>query len=148
MSLVIGPVFGVLAPVTDGWWQFPALFVIAFLVNAELALLTGTISFFLEDVTGLMSLKRNLVMLASGLMVPLHYLSGLIGETGVAIITALPFACIGYYPTLAYVGRLGVDGTPDFITALVLGMVWVGALRLINVWLWRRARVRLEVQGG
>lgn len=148
MSIVIVPIFGVLPPSGDGWWQFPVLFLAAFLVNAELGLLTGTASFFLEDITGLMSLKRNLVMLGSGLMVPLHYLDSLIGPAGVAVLTTLPFAIIGYYPTLAYVGQLGVEGTPDFTMALGLSVVWIVVLRVVNVVLWRSAQTKLEVQGG
>lgn len=148
MSLVIVPLFGVQPPAGDGWWQFPVLFAIAFLVFAELNLLTGTCSFFLEDITGLMSLKRNLLMLASGLMVPLHYLEGLIGRGGVEAVTALPFALIGYYPVIAYVGRLGTDGIRGFDQILMLAAVWLVVLRVVNVWMWSVARRRLEVQGG
>ena len=72
--------------------------------------MAGTLCFFLEDVTGLMSLKRNLVMLGSGLMVPLHFLEPLIGTLGVEIFVSTPLALIGYYPTLAYIGKLGSDG--------------------------------------
>jgi ABC-2 type transport system permease protein len=143
MACVLVPLFGVLPPAGHGWWQFPALFVLAFIVNAELNLLTGTMSFFLEDISGLMSLKRNLLMLLSGLMVPLHFLPGWIAD----LTTALPFAVIAYYPTMAYVGKLGV-GMPSFTDVFILGLVWWAALRLLNVLIWRRAQNRLEVQGG
>jgi ABC-2 type transport system permease protein len=144
MALVLVPLFGVLPPSGDGWWQFPPLFVLAFLVNAELNLLAGTASFFLEDVTGLMSLKRNLMMLMSGLMVPLHFL----GETLAAVTTVLPFALISYWPTMAYVGELGVHGHPGFGEVLLFGGAWMALLRFANIMLWRRAQRRLEVQGG
>lgn len=144
MALVLVPLFGVLPPAGDGWWQFPPLFVLAFLVNAELNLLAGTASFFLEDVTGLMSLKRNLMMLMSGLMVPLHFL----GETLAAVTTVLPFALISYWPTMAYVGELGVHGHPGFGEVLLFGGAWMALLRFANIMLWRRAQRRLEVQGG
>ncbi len=144
MSLVLVPLFGVLPPSGDGWWQFPALFLVAFMINAELNLLAGTLSFFLEDITGLMSLKRNLIMLLSGLMVPLHFLWSFLAQA-----TALmPFALISYYPTMAYVGKLGHDGVPGFGQALGLGLVWMALLRGANLALWHRARNRLEVQGG
>ena len=122
----------------------PPLFLLAFLINAELNLLAGTASFFLEDITGLMSLKRNLIMLLSGLMVPLHFL-----WSALAQVTALmPFALISYYPTMAWVGKLGTSGVPSFMHALGLGVFWIALLRLANLALWRRARDRLEVQGG
>jgi ABC-2 type transport system permease protein len=144
MALVLVPLFGVQAPAGDGWWQFPLLFLIAFLINAELNLMAGSASFWLEDITGLLSLKRNLIMLLSGLMVPLHFLPGWIAD----LTSVLPFALLSYFPTMAYVGQLGIDGHPAFAHALVLGVVWFVLLRGGNIALWRLAQRRLEVQGG
>ena len=148
MVFVMVPLFGVIAPQWGGWWQFPVLFLIAFWCNAELNVMAGTLCFFLEDVTGLMSLKRNLVMLGSGLMVPLHFLEPLIGSLGVDILVSTPLALIGYYPTLAYVGKLGSDGIFPIETVLLLALFWISLLRLSNVVLWRLATQRLQVQGG
>ncbi len=147
MALVLGPLFGVLPPQGDAWWQFPLLFLTAFLVNAELNLLAGTCAFWLEDIYGLMSLKRNLMMLLSGLMVPLHYFDDFIAGAS-TVLALLPFALISYYPSMAYVGKLGHDGMPGFGEVAVLGLAWCVILRLGNVMLWRLARGRLEVQGG
>jgi len=144
MSLILVPLFGVQAPEGAGWWQFPLLFVLAFLVNSELNLLAGTASFYLEDITGLMSLKRNLMMLLSGLMVPLHFL----GPVLASLTSLLPFALVSYYPTMAYVGKLGVDGHPGFPEVLLLGGTWMALLRLANIVLYHHATRRLEVQGG
>ena len=148
MSLVIVPIFGVQAPTLEAIPPFLVLFALAFLINAELNLLAGTCAFFLEDITGLMSLKRNLTMVASGLMVPLHFMRPLIGDTGVDLLSLLPFALISYFPVLAYVGRLGVDGTPGLESVMVLGVVWWVVLRVTNLAVWSLARRRLEVQGG
>jgi ABC-2 type transport system permease protein len=147
MAVVLVPLFGIQAPSGAGWWQFPVLFVLAFWVNAELNLLTGTMSFFLEDITGLMSLKRNLTMLLSGLMFPLHFLDAF-SPLLTAAVSCLPFASIAYYPTMAYVGRLGANGAWDFTGAVAVAVGWSVALRLINLALWRKAKSRLEVQGG
>jgi ABC-2 type transport system permease protein len=144
MACLLVPVFGVTAPVGAGWWQFPLLFVVAFWINAELNLLAGTAAFFLEDITGLLSLKRNLMMLLSGLMVPLHFLPGILAQAT----TVLPFALVGYFPTMAYVGRLGHGEVPSFATAMLLAGAWIVILRLANIALWNRAKQRLEVQGG
>jgi ABC-2 type transport system permease protein len=144
MALVLVPLFGVQAPQGDGWWQFPVLFLLAFIINAELNLMAGTASFWLEDVSGLLSLKRNLIMLLSGLMVPLHYL----GDTLGAVTSVLPFALLSYHPTMAYVGQLGTGEHPTFLQVLALGLTWFIILRGSNVALWRWAQRRLEVQGG
>ncbi len=144
MALILVPLFGVLPPAGDGWWQFPLLFVAAFLINAELNLLAGTCAFFLEDITGLMSLKRNLIMLLSGLMVPLHFFPDAIATA----VKYLPFALISYYPTMAYVGRIDSPATGGFWFVAGLTLAWLLLLRGLNVALWRRAQHRLEVQGG
>jgi ABC-2 type transport system permease protein len=144
MALVLCPLFGVLPPSGAGAWQFPLLFLGAFLVNAELNLLAGTMSFFLEDITGLMSLKRNLIMLLSGLMVPLHFLWAPLAKVTVL----LPFALISYYPTMAYVGKLGLGEVPDYNYVLGLAAAWLVGLRVLNVVLFNWAKRRLEVQGG
>lgn len=144
MSLILVPLFGVQAPTGDGWWQFPMLFVMAFLINAELNLMAGSASFWLEDITGLISLKRNVIMLLSGLMVPLHFL----GDTVGAVASVLPFALLSYHPTMAYVGQLGVGHHPTFVHVVMLGLMWFIVLRGGNILLWRLAQQRLEVQGG
>jgi ABC-2 type transport system permease protein len=143
MAVVVFPMFGVSPPTWDGVWQFPLLFLLAFWVNAEINFSTGIATFWLESNWGLMSFKRNLLMLASGLLVPLSFIEAWAGSTVVNILTALPFAWIGYYPTLAYVGQL-----PDFTTVVVWGLLWAVGLRLLNLWLWRLAARRLEIQGG
>ena len=60
----------------------------------------------------------------------------------------LPFALVSYYPTMAYVGKLGVDGHPGFPEVLLLGGTWMALLRLANIVLYHHATRRLEVQGG
>ena len=144
MACVLVPVFGVTAPAGDGWWQFPALFLLAFLINHELNVATGIACFFLEDVTALTSLKRNLLMLLSGLMVPLHFLPDAVA----AAVSWLPFAVISYWPVMAWVGELGVHGHPGFLHIAALGLGWLAVLHLGNRALWAKARGRLEVQGG
>jgi len=144
MAVVLVPLFGVQMPVGNGWWQFPVLFVCAFLVNTELNLLAGTLCFFLEDITGMMSLKRSVIMLLSGLMVPLNFLWPVVATATLA----LPFALISYYPTMAYVGKLGVHGGLGFPAVMLVAVVWLAALRLANYLLWAKAQRQLEVQGG
>ena len=144
MALALVPLFGVSMPVGNGWWQFPVLFVCAFLVNTELNLLAGTLCFFLEDITGMMSFKRSVIMLLSGLMVPLNFLWPVVATATLA----LPFALISYYPTMAYVGKLGTHGSLGFPAVMLVAVVWLATLRLANYLLWAKAQRQLEVQGG
>lgn len=144
MALVLAPLFHIQPPVGDGWWQFPLLFLLAFAINAELNVLAGTACFYLEDIYGLMSLKRNLIMLLSGLMVPLHFLPPWLA----AGTSYLPFALISYYPAMSYLDKLGRDGVPSMAHIVLLGLAWMIILRASNLALWSNARRRLEVQGG
>ena len=144
MAVVLVPLFGVLPPQGDGWWQFPLLFLAAFWINAELNLLAGTMAVWLESIQGLLSLKRNLMLLLSGVMVPLHLLPAWLHD----VLALLPFSLLAFYPNLAWLGLLGRDGHPGFAGAIALGAAWIAVLRLANLALWSAARRRLEVQGG
>jgi ABC-2 type transport system permease protein len=144
MAVVMVPLFGVAAPVGDAWWQFGLLFLGAFWINAELNIMAGSMAAYLEDVTGLLSLKRNLLMLLTGLMVPLHFLPGWIAT----VCAWLPFAAIGSYPVLAYSGKLGTEGHPSFVVVFACALGWGIVLRAANALLWRYAMRRLEAQGG
>ena len=144
MALVLGPLFGVMAPQGHGWWQFPLLFLAAFWINAELNLLVGTCAVWLESIQGLLSLKRNLMLLLSGTLVPLHFLpDGL-----AAVMGWLPFALLSYLPNLAWLGQLGQGSHPTFGVVAATACGWILVLRLANLRLWARARARFEAQGG
>jgi ABC-2 type transport system permease protein len=89
----------------------------------------------------MMSMKRILVDLCSGLIVPLTFFPG----WAATLLEWLPFQAITYLPASVFVGRVSGDAVWG---VLLIQFLWFVVLT-IPIWLvWQRARRRLFVQGG
>jgi len=118
-----------------GFWMESLL--ILFLIAA----LFGLAAFWLMTAFSLEWLLQGILAIFSGSFIPFWFFPEPLGS----IARHLPFAWIGYYPTAVYLGRLPPDEAGLY---LGLGGLWVLAL-IVGVWaLWRRASLRLTVQGG
>jgi ABC-2 type transport system permease protein len=99
--------------------------------------LVGMASFWTTDNRWAFMLNFTLIMTFSGNFVPLP----LLPEPFATLSLYLPFAALQYYPTLVYLG----DTSPS---NLYLPTLWVIVLTLFALWLTRKARKKMEVQGG
>ncbi len=123
------------------WPVFLLMLAFSFLINSQINILVGLFAFFVENNAGMMSMKRILVDLCSGLIVPLTFFP----TWASSVLEWLPFQAITYLPASVFVGR--VTGSAVW-EVLLLQFVWFVVL-LIPIWLvWQRARRRLFVQGG
>jgi ABC-2 type transport system permease protein len=123
------------------WAMFFVMIWFSFLINSQLNILTGLFAFFVENNEGLMRLKRVLIDLLSGVILPMTFFPG----WARAILDWLPFQAITYLPGSVFTGRLSGE---DAWNALLVQFVWFAAL-IVPIWLmWRAARKRLFVQGG
>ncbi|WP_027094135.1 ABC transporter permease [Cohnella thermotolerans] len=123
------------------WAMFFVMIWFSFLINSQLNILTGLFAFFVENNEGLMRLKRVLIDLLSGVILPMTFFPG----WARAILDWLPFQAITYLPGSVFTGRLSGG---DAWNALLVQFVWFAAL-IVPIWLmWRAARKRLFVQGG
>jgi ABC-2 type transport system permease protein len=117
------------------------MLVFSFLINSQINILVGLFAFFVENNAGMMSMKRILVDLCSGLIVPLTFFPG----WAATLLEWLPFQAITYLPASVFVGRVSGDAVWG---VLLIQLVWFVVLT-IPIWLvWQRARRRLFVQGG
>ncbi|RUS46564.1 ABC-2 family transporter protein [Cohnella sp. AR92] len=123
------------------WFVFFIMLWFSFLINTQLNLLTGLFAFFVENNEGLMRMKRVLIDLLSGVLLPLTFFPG----WARTILEWLPFQAITYLPSSVFTGRLnGVE----VWNALYVQMIWFLALIVPILLMWRSARKRLFVQGG
>ena len=123
------------------WGWFALMLALSFVINSEINMLTGLAVFFLESGEGLMRMKRVVVDLLSGLMIPI----GFFPAWAQGVLGALPFQAIAYLPATVFVG--GRAGS-DVYAAVGVQLFWCVALLLPIALMWRRARRRLFVQGG
>lgn len=123
------------------WLVYMVMLFFSFLINSQINILTGLFAFFVENNEGMMRLKRVMVDLFSGVVVPIAFFPGWLS----GIMQWLPFQAITYLPSAVFTGR-----TPLSEAAGVFGLqlMWFVFL-LLPIWLiWRAARKRLFVQGG
>lgn len=123
------------------WLIYLVMLFFSFLINSQINILTGLFAFFVENNEGMMRMKRVMVDLFSGVVVPIAFFPGWLS----GIMQWLPFQAITYLPSSVFTGR-----TPSNEIAGVLGLqvIWFVGL-LLPIWLvWRAARRRLFVQGG
>lgn len=123
------------------WGLFLVMLLLSFLINSQINILIGLGAFFLENSEGLMRMKRVAVDLFSGLIIPLSFFPG----WAESLLQLLPFQAITYLPATVFTGR--TTGT-EAILALGVQALWFVLLVGPMIWLWRRARNRLFVQGG
>jgi ABC-2 type transport system permease protein len=123
------------------WSVFLIMLLFSFLINSQINILVGLFAFFVENNHGMMSMKRILVDLCSGLIVPLTFFPA----WAQTILEWLPFQAITYLPASVFVGRVSGD---DIWQVLFIQVAWFLILLVPIAIVWRQARKRLFVQGG
>jgi ABC-2 type transport system permease protein len=140
--LVVWAVYGVALPASPvALLQFVLFFVLAFLMLFCLAAFGGLCAFWLMTAFSIAWMLRGILLFASGTFVPFWFFPEPLGD----ILAVLPFAYVGFHPMAAYLGKVGE--MQSWLTLLV-GCLWLVALALATLWLWRRATTRIVVQGG
>ncbi len=123
------------------WGMYLLSLLLAFVINTEINLLTGVLTFFLFRNEGMMYAKRVVVDLLSGLTLPISFFP-LWAQTAMGF---LPFQAINYYPSMIFAGAISGDKAMNTIG---LQVIWVFIILVPITLLWRRARRKLIVQGG
>lgn len=123
------------------WGLFLVMLFFSFLINTQINILIGLAAFFMESSEGLIRMKRVAVDLFSGLIVPLS----MFPAWAQTLLEWLPFQAITYLPSSVFTGRTSGGAA---VQALGVQAIWFVLLIVPLVWMWRRARHRLFVQGG
>ncbi|OIJ17254.1 daunorubicin ABC transporter permease [Anaerobacillus alkalilacustris] len=123
------------------WGLFFISLLFSFIVNTQINLLTGIMTFFLFNNSGLIRAKRVVIDLFSGLLLPISFYP-IWAQT---VMTYLPFQAISYIPSMIFTeGFVG----QEIYSALILQMIWVAILLIPIQLLWLIAKKQLIVQGG
>lgn len=123
------------------WIIYLVMLLFSFLINSQINILTGLFAFFVENNDGMMRMKRVLVDLFSGVLIPIAFFPGWLES----VMKWLPFQAITYLPSAVFTGRTPLN---QAYGVMGLQVAWF-AILLIPIWLvWRAALQRLFVQGG
>lgn len=123
------------------WLIFAWMLFMSFLINTQINIITGLSAFFMENNEGMMRMKRVIVDLFSGVIVPISFFPGWL----ITLNEWLPFQAITYLPSSVFTGRISFADIPG---VLLIQLVWFVILIVPILLLWRSARQRLFVQGG
>lgn len=127
-----------------GWFN-AAIFMVSmfgsFVIYTQVSMLAGFMVFFTENPTGVYKVKRAVIDVFSGLMIPISFFP----DWAVSIIKLLPFQTVSYMPNMIYLGK--VTGWAAF-EVLLLQAFWIVVLGLIGAVLWRYAIKNVVIQGG
>ncbi|TDF96172.1 ABC transporter permease [Paenibacillus piri] len=123
------------------WGIFLLMLFFSFLINSQINIITGLFAFFLENNEGMMRMKRVMVDLFSGLIVPMSFFPG----WAEGILKLLPFQAITYLPGAVFTGKVSGNAVYQVFGVQLL---WFVLLIIPLYLLWRGARTRLFVQGG
>lgn len=125
----------------QGWGLYLLSLLFAFLINTQVNLLTGLLTFFMFRNDGMIRAKRVIVDLMSGLVLPISFFPG----WAQTLMGFLPFQAINYYPSLIFTGATSAARAWQLIGFQV---IWMAVILIPILILWRMARSRLVVQGG
>ncbi|WP_404431562.1 ABC transporter permease [Sutcliffiella horikoshii] len=123
------------------WGLFGISIIFSFIVNTQINLLTGIMTFFLFNNDGLIRAKRVVIDLFSGLLLPISFYPLWAQD----VMSFLPFQAISYIPSMIFTE--GITGNAVF-QSLFMQMVWVFILIIPIQLLWNLAKKQLVVQGG
>ncbi|MFC4319867.1 ABC transporter permease [Litchfieldia salsa] len=123
------------------WCYFAFSIILSFIVNSQINLLTGIMTFFLFNNDGLIRAKRVIIDLFSGLLLPISFYPIWAQD----VMKLLPFQAISYIPSMIFTE--GFQGQ-EILNALFLQLVWVVILIVPIQALWVLAKKQLIVQGG
>ncbi len=125
----------------SAWAGFLVMLFFSFLISSQINIITGLSAFFVENNEGMMRMKRVVVDLFSGLIVPIT----LFPDWLATVLKVLPFQAITYLPGSVFTGRVQGVGIWN---VLGIQVIWFLILLIPIVWLYHASRQRLFVQGG
>ncbi|WP_096439717.1 ABC transporter permease [Alteribacter populi] len=123
------------------WGLFFVSLLFSFIVNTQINLITGILTFFLLYNTGLIRAKRVVIDLFSGLLLPISFYPLWAQD----IMSFLPFQAISYIPSMIFTE--GFTGG-EVYSAILLQLMWSVILFIPIQLLWIAAKRQLIVQGG
>ncbi|MED4533120.1 daunorubicin ABC transporter permease [Metabacillus fastidiosus] len=123
------------------WSLFALSLLFSFIINTQINLITGILTFFLFNNEGLMRAKRVIIDLFSGLLLPISFYPDWAQE----IMKFFPFQAISYVPSMIFTE--GFKGNA-LLEALILQGLWAIILLIPIQIIWYIAKKQMIIQGG
>ena len=115
--------------------------VLSFLINWLLAALFGMIAFKTVEISALIQVKKHLLRLLSGSIIPIWFFPAGVEK----VLSALPFVYIYQLPLSIYIGRGDLS---EHIDGMKIQFLWLVVLVSLFYYVQSRATRKVMVQGG
>ncbi|APH06236.1 ABC transporter permease [Bacillus weihaiensis] len=123
------------------WLWFAGSLLFSFIINTQINLMTGMLTFFLFNNDGLMRAKRVVIDLFSGLLLPISFYPLWAQD----VMKFLPFQSISYIPSMIFTE--GITGS-EVWQSILMQAFWAVVLLIPVQVLWSIAKKRMIIQGG
>ncbi|MDD6038684.1 MAG: ABC-2 family transporter protein [bacterium] len=128
------------ASLASFWWFLLSLFM-GFWINWLLAAVFGMIAFWAIDMDALIQVKKHLIRLLSGSIIPLWFFPDWLRS----VLEYLPFAYLYQLPLNIYIGKYT---TETLVKGLEVQLLWFVLLAVLFLFLQKRVTGKVMVQGG
>ncbi|EMT44720.1 MULTISPECIES: ABC-2 family transporter protein [Anoxybacillus] len=123
------------------WAYFVLSTILSFIINSQLNLLAGMVTFFTLNGEGLLRAKRFVIDLFSGLILPISFYP----EWAQDVMKYLPFQAISYIPSMIFTESFTEN---EALRGMMFQAVWCIVLIAPIYLLWKAAKRKLIIQGG
>ncbi|SFA56780.1 ABC-2 type transport system permease protein [Anoxybacillus pushchinoensis] len=123
------------------WAYFVLSTILSFIINSQLNLLAGMVTFFTLNGEGLLRAKRFIIDLFSGLILPISFYP----EWAQDVMKYLPFQAISYIPSMIFTESFTEN---EAVRGMMFQAVWCIVLIVPIYLLWKAAKRKLIIQGG
>jgi ABC-2 type transport system permease protein len=120
---------------------YVASLLLGFLIGFFFEACVGMIGFWFLEVTSMLYVINTLSFIVSGHMFPLDLMPGPLP----AILKALPFAYLAYFPAAVFLGK--IQGAA-LVQGLLVAVAWVIGFSILSRWLYRTGLKRYSAYGG
>ena len=115
--------------------------IMAFFINWFIAVMFGMISFWAFEMSAIFQVKKHLIRLLSGSIIPIWFFPNWLRN----VLNALPFAYLYQLPLDIYIGK-ATDA--DIVRGMLVQLTWLAIVIIMFLFFERRVIKKVMVQGG
>lgn len=115
--------------------------IMAFFINWFIAAMFGMISFWAFEMSAIFQVKKHLVRLLSGSIIPIWFFPNWLQD----VLNALPFAYLYQLPLDIYIGKAT---SADIKRGMLVQFLWLLAVTMLFIVFEKRVTKKVMIQGG
>jgi ABC-2 type transport system permease protein len=140
-SIILAVIYFISAPDITFSGMFVLSSLLSYILFSLYQMVFGLISFWTMEITGVLEARDAAMLVFSGSLIPLWFFPDWL----FSVARYLPFQAMFHTPLSILINKLEDS---DAIWSVVVQGIWILAFSLILIFVWRRAKRRVVVNGG